>query len=872
MRLIKIQLDDVYGHRDTQVDLSEVDSAAIVGDNGTGKSTLFVYGPLWALYGTKAVQGDSLDDVVRNGAERAIARVTFEIGGDIYRVARTYSQRTKNGKSSLDFERQSGGEWSPVHDGSIREVESAISEVLGLDYDTFTTGSIQTQGDADQFCAATSSERIDFLAELLAVEHYSACYTAAGQQIRTLESDIERMTGELGDLEDVDERIEDVEEQIGELEDKLEELEKIDTGDLEDKLQSRKQDLADITDTYDEIVDKSQKHQKLKHRRQEIARIRDNNRRAFESAADALDKIPDEYVSGVARDDWPFVRILDELNELRERCAEIEQTREDAKDDTDRLKTLESKRESYRERLEELEDDIDRLEDVRVERIDKVRDRLDDIEHPDIGPEDAAKVISGDIDLEDIADRLDAAEQDQKNIVNSARADVEDADRKLEAKRDKLRQLKNQASHIYERNEDVDIDDCRECGLLTAAFDAKDRLEGLREDISDLEDRKEKLVGIHDEAVEQKNDVVETIESDRDRLREMWRLVSRIDEVKGDIDAKKQKKSDIVNDQIEPATMEIEALREKWAIDVTFDDYPVDKVDDDLKVAEHRRDAMDAIARMRMNTEALATCEDLLEDIDEQIAALGIADAADIDEVKQKRASIRDDIDEIEQKLDDAREHNEQIEEKRSDIRVEMSSLREKRDALVDKRDRREDLTDKRADARRQRDLATYARQFFDAAPRIVIGQAIPRIESEANEVLSDTFPGVQIEIRRQKQTKSGELRDKVYLRVLRNGAEQPYSSFSGGEQFLIALAVRMGLAKVAAERSAGKPIDLLVIDEGFGALDPTNVERVQDALVALTDRFEQILVISHVPELKNTFGSVVQLESTAEGTTVDVA
>jgi len=146
MKLTRIELENVYGHKHTDVDLGDVSAAVVCGDNGAGKSSLIAYGPLWALYGRNAIQGDTYDDLVRGNAEQASAAVTFEMGAQTYRVRRTYSRRTKAGKSDLEFlALMDDGEWRPEATGSIGEVEDAIEHLLGVDYETLVTGSVQTQ-------------------------------------------------------------------------------------------------------------------------------------------------------------------------------------------------------------------------------------------------------------------------------------------------------------------------------------------------------------------------------------------------------------------------------------------------------------------------------------------------------------------------------------------------------------------------------------------------------------------------------------------------------------------------------------------------------------------------------------------------------
>ena len=58
----------------------------------------------------------------------------------------------------------------------------------------------------------------------------------------------------------------------------------------------------------------------------------------------------------------------------------------------------------------------------------------------------------------------------------------------------------------------------------------------------------------------------------------------------------------------------------------------------------------------------------------------------------------------------------------------------------------------------------------------------------------------------------------------------------------------------------AAAPVDLLIIDEGFGALDAMNVEACNRLLESLKRWFQHILVISHVDAVKDVVDNVIDI------------
>ncbi|MBV6502415.1 MAG: Chromosome partition protein Smc [Fimbriimonadales bacterium] len=71
----------------------------------------------------------------------------------------------------------------------------------------------------------------------------------------------------------------------------------------------------------------------------------------------------------------------------------------------------------------------------------------------------------------------------------------------------------------------------------------------------------------------------------------------------------------------------------------------------------------------------------------------------------------------------------------------------------------------------------------------------------------------------------------------------------SGGESDIVALALRLALARMMQDR-AGSPMGLLILDEVFGSLDAYRRHSVMEQIGSLREHFEQILLISHIDDI----------------------
>ncbi|MBL4746164.1 MAG: AAA family ATPase [Flavobacteriaceae bacterium] len=85
----------------------------------------------------------------------------------------------------------------------------------------------------------------------------------------------------------------------------------------------------------------------------------------------------------------------------------------------------------------------------------------------------------------------------------------------------------------------------------------------------------------------------------------------------------------------------------------------------------------------------------------------------------------------------------------------------------------------------------------------------------------------------------------------------------SGGEKFIISLALALGLSDLA---SNNVNIDSLFIDEGFGTLDSATLETVISSLETLQSQGKMIGIISHVDNLKERIPTQIQIEKRSNG------
>lgn len=138
----------------------------------------------------------------------------------------------------------------------------------------------------------------------------------------------------------------------------------------------------------------------------------------------------------------------------------------------------------------------------------------------------------------------------------------------------------------------------------------------------------------------------------------------------------------------------------------------------------------------------------------------------------------------------------------------------------------------------------------------IAQGYTLDVLLSYANKHLEDLTQRYSLE----------KIPDTLALLVVDNdmlGEVRSVHSLSGGESFLISLALALGLSSLSSNRMK---IESLFIDEGFGALDIDTLSVAMDALDNLQTQGRKIGVISHVEEMKERITTQIQVIKSANG------
>src|SRR6058998_1387537 len=124
-----------------------------------------------------------------------------------------------------------------------------------------------------------------------------------------------------------------------------------------------------------------------------------------------------------------------------------------------------------------------------------------------------------------------------------------------------------------------------------------------------------------------------------------------------------------------------------------------------------------------------------------------------------------------------------------------------------------------------------------------------PEIAELASGFLADLTDGRYDEL---------ELTEDYTLTILEGGVPKPV--ISGGEEDIASLVLRLAISQMIAER-AGQPLSLLVLDEIFGSLDEARRLHVVGLLRRLADRFPQVILITHIEQVREGLDRVIRVD-----------
>lgn len=155
---------------------------------------------------------------------------------------------------------------------------------------------------------------------------------------------------------------------------------------------------------------------------------------------------------------------------------------------------------------------------------------------------------------------------------------------------------------------------------------------------------------------------------------------------------------------------------------------------------------------------------------------------------------------------------------------------------------------------------------------RYVLGVRLSQVTAEANRLLSGIYGG-RYRLHRSNESYGSAHKSGLELEVSDSlsGQRRSVCTLSGGEKFLVALSLAIGLRTVVQNEQRGADLDAMFIDEGFGSLDQGTLGDALEVLQAVRRGRGMVGIISHVSLLEETIPTKIEIRKTPGGSRTEL-
>ncbi len=271
-------------------------------------------------------------------------------------------------------------------------------------------------------------------------------------------------------------------------------------------------------------------------------------------------------------------------------------------------------------------------------------------------------------------------------------------------------------------------------------------------------------------------------------------------------------------------------------------------------------DVADLAADIQRHVEALAAARGVVDDAESSAAAE--QPAPDLDRLAEAWRLASADAGRAASRHDRDRRRVERLASLGSDLDGALTAWAPLREGLEVATSLSSFVDGKSADNRLQMRLSAYVLSYRLSQ---VVAAANGRLRRMSDQRYSLEHTG---------QRGAGETRGGLSLLVRDDwsGDTRDPATLSGGETFVVSLALALGLADVIAHEAGGADLDTLFVDEGFGSLDADTLDDVMDTLDALRDGGRVVGVVSHVAEMRDRIPTQLRVIKARSGSRVETA
>ncbi len=410
-------------------------------------------------------------------------------------------------------------------------------------------------------------------------------------------------------------------------------------------------------------------------------------------------------------------------------------------------------------------------------------------------------------------------------------------DRQIAERLTQLDQKKEELSEQQQRQQTLEKEQDRQQTRVQQAQTAEQQFNALAEQQQLCQQKLAQLLGEHSSAEQWQQQLEHAVEQARaaetSTAQELQSVRTQLVQIAAELKAQQQRLQALESEDKDLASK----IADWRARHPELDDGGLEDLlrVDDAQLAELRQ-------RLQQNEKAIEQAKVLLQERDERLAA------------HQAQHNGNLDAEQLATALTDLQNQFNVSEQQCAELRAEQVEDQRRQNA-------NQALAQQIADA-----YAEYQRWArLSALIGSATGDTFRKIAQAYNLDLLVHHANVQLRqlVKRYRLKRGGSMLGLLVMDTEMGDELRSVHSLSGGETFLVSLALALGLASMA---SSTLKIESLFIDEGFGSLDPESLQLAMDALDGLQAQGRKVAVISHVQEMHERIPVQIQVQRQGNG------